>query len=154
MTDHVAPPPLAAEEGLRLNHTHAEPLAAELAGLLVRLLDDRHTFVIVEVDDTGRYVQFIASEGDWLRAESVGSRYLDSDPLSTRDEFELARLGWNTPDSDDGNSGNYWRMWDPPDVLDAAQLAALTLCRVHRLTAPGHATLIAARAATYPGGEN
>ncbi len=151
MTDPAGRPPLSAEDGLRLHHAHAEPLAAELAELLTRLIDDRHTFVVVEAGVTNRFVQFIACEGEWLRAESVGNRYLDGDALTLRDELELARLGWNSPETDDGDCGNYWRMWDPPNVLDAAQLAALTLCRVHRLTAPGHAMLTAARAATYPG---
>jgi len=141
---------LASDGGLLLTHSHAEPLAQELAHILTRLIDDEHTFFIAELADTGRFVQFIACDGDWLRGESVGNRYLDeADRLSASEQRELELLGWNTPETDTGDSGNYWRMWDPPDVVDAAQLAALTLGRVHHLTAADQVVLTAKRAATY-----
>ena len=133
--DSVERAALASDPALGLTHTHAEPLAQELVHILIRLIDDQHTFLIVELAGTGRFVQFIACDGDWLRGESVGNRYLDeAHLLSTSEQSE---------------SGNYWRMWDPPDVLDAAQLAALTLGRVHHLTAADQVLLTAERAATY-----
>lgn len=148
--DSVERVALASDPALGLSHTHAEPLARELVRILTGLIDDQHTFFIVELAGTGRFVQFIACDGDWLRGESVGNRYLDeAHLLSTSEQSELELLGWNPPETDTGDSGNYWRMWDPPDVLDAAQLAALTLGRVHHLTAADQVLLTAERAATY-----
>ena len=145
---------LASDGGLLLTHSHAEPLAQELAHLLVRLIEDQHTFVIIEIPGTNRYVQFIAEDGHWLRGETVGNRNMGGYvPLTTTELNELELLGWNSPDSDTGDSGNYWRMWTPPDIFDAAQLAALTLCRVHHLAEPDHATITAARAATFDDGD-
>lgn len=148
--DSVERVALASDQALGLSHTHAEPLAQELVHILTRLINDRHTFFVVELAGTGRFVQFIACDGDWLRGESVGNRYLDeADLLSTAEQRELELLGWNPPEDDTGDSGNYWRMWEPPDVFDAAQLAALTLRRVHHLSATSQVLLTAERAATY-----
>ena len=103
-------------------------------------------------------MQFVSHDGDWLRAEAVGDRYLGDHPLLSADERAgLTELGWNEPDERGG--GNYWLEWGVEDdeqldldaarhpvswtdpestdallsdaaIADAARLAAMTLCRV------------------------
>ena len=112
------------------------------------------------MSDSGRYVQFVTEDGDWLRAEAVGDRYLGGHPpLSDRERLALIELGWNEPDEDDDSGGNYWLEWGVTDdadcdldaarhpvswtdpasptsalddaaIADAARLATMTLCRV------------------------
>ena len=143
------PVALADEVDLTLRHAHVAPLAAELAVLLERLVRDRYTSLVVEVDDVpSRYVQFLTHDGTSLIAESVSDCYLDADdarPLTDRERIELVRLGWNEPDGTERGHGNYWRCWTPPDIGDAAQLGALTLVRVHGLDRPDGLTATADR---------
>ncbi len=111
--------PLALEPGLRFHDVHAEALAAEIAVMLDRLVSDRHTFVIFEVG-TGRnhFVQFISEGGTRLLGEAVGERHAPD--LDARQQLQLMRLGWRLPEEEPNCAGNYWRKWEPPDLLDAA----------------------------------
>jgi hypothetical protein len=134
----------------RLVHTHAEPLAQEIGDLLARMLEDTHTYVIIEVDKPFRFVQFLTEDGDWIRAETVGNRYLSpADALSDAEQRQLLRFGWEDVGTDRGNCGNYWRNLDRDQVDFAAQLAAITLCAVHGLHAGSNATVFTGRTATW-----
>jgi hypothetical protein len=127
----------------------------ELAGLLDQLLETKHAFLIIELKSCGRYVQFLTEDGDWIRAETVGNRWLaelNVEPsLSEDDDALLVRFGWQEVGSDEGNCGNYWQHWDRTQVPEAAQLAALTISRVHGLRVPKSATIEVGRTATWPG---
>lgn len=139
---------LVDEPDLRLHHTHAEPLAAEITSLLDRLIADTMTFVIIEVGDpeANRYLQFLTYDGRTMIAESVGDENLAPGfGLTGAERQKLTRLGWNPPEGA-RRAGNYWRRWEPPDPFDAGQLAALTLIRVHHLTDPAQAVITAADA--------
>lgn len=142
--------PLARDPELRLHHTHAEPLAAEIAVILDRLITDRYTFVIIAVGPApNRFVQFLTEDGTTLWGEAVGERHAED--LDARQSLELLRLGWRSPDEEPKHAGNYWRRWEPPDILDAAQLAALTLIKVHGLDHPERAELVAHPTHNAPG---
>lgn len=139
---------LTHDPNLRLHHVHAEPLAAEITGLLQRLIEDTMTFVIIEVGPAhaNRYLQFLTYDGTALLAESVGDDYLEPGfELTGGERQKLARLNWNPPTPGE-HTGNYWRRWAPPDPADAGQLAALTLIRVHHLTDPAQVVITAADA--------
>jgi len=126
------PKPLASEE-LQLYHSDLDGLRLELEGWLRRLVAEGHTFLVIEVGDRGRYVQFVTHDGTWLRGEVVGPANLEG--LPPLDDLELLAIhaaGWNDPD--EGSSiGNFWFEWgdpeagEPVDVEHAAHLAAITL---------------------------
>ncbi len=148
------------DEHLAIATTNESDVELQVGGWLRRLIRDGRTYLVVDLPVSGRYVQFVTQDGDWLRAEAVGDRYLGGHPpLSTGERAGLSELGWNEPDEDDDDGGNYWLEWgldddatlgldsarhpvswtDPdandsllPDsaVADAARLAATTLCRV------------------------
>jgi hypothetical protein len=135
-----APLPLTEDPDLRVHSAHAESLAREISALFNRLLDDRHTYLILEVRPSGRYVQAITFDGVALQVESVGSRFIHSgQPLDVRQSDDLLRLGWNPPELDVHDFGNCFRRWDAvggADVAEIGQLLALTLIRVHGLECP------------------
>ncbi len=148
------------DEHLAIATTLESDIELQVGGWLRRLVRDGRTYLVIDLPASGRYVQFVSQDGDWLRAEAVGDRYLGGHPLLSDDERAgLAELGWNEPDEHDEDGGNYWLEWgvedddgvdldaarhpvswtDPestevllPDsaVADAARLAATTLCRV------------------------
>lgn len=127
------PRPLAGEEDLRLFHSDPEGVRLQLEGWLRRLVAEGHTFLVLEVGDRGRYLQFVSHDGSWLRGEVVGPSNLQG--LPPLDDLELLAIhaaGWNEPDEDSG-VGNFWFEWgdpdegEPVDVEHAAHLAALTL---------------------------
>lgn len=139
---------LADELHLGLHHAHAEPLAAEITGLLRRLIEDTMTFMIIEIGSSyaNRYLQFLTYDGTAMLAESVGDENLHPGfGLTGAERQKLLRLGWNPP-QDGPHNGNYWRQWEPPSPFDAGQLAALTLLRVHNMTDPAQAVVTAADA--------
>lgn len=136
-------------EDLQLVSDDAEQIELQLEGWLRRMLAEGWTYLILEVPDTGRYVQFLTHDGDWLRGEVVGDRYLGAHAPLTPDEHERLRdLGWNPPDPTDDGCGNFWIDWgraegepDDPgypfdedvsdrDIEEAARFAATTLCAV------------------------
>jgi hypothetical protein len=126
----------------------------ELTGLLERLVAATHSFLVIDLPSCGRYVQFLTEDGDWLRAETVGNRWLDHDieaHLGEDDDALLVRFGWMPTGSDEGDCGNYWRMWDHTEVAEAAQLAALTISRVHGLRVPESSNITIGRTSTWPG---
>jgi len=141
--------PLADERGLRFHHVHVEALAAEITVMLDRLVSDRHTFAIFEVGtDRNHYLQFISEDGTRLLGEAVGERHAPD--IDARQQLQLMRLGWRLPDEEPNCAGNYWRKWEPPDILDAAQLAALTLVKVYGLDRPDRASIRAHRTQNWP----
>lgn len=116
---------------LALTSAHAEVLAFQLGAWLNQLLADGDTFLTVAMDSTNRFVQFATGDGDYLRAETTGDIFLEPrHQLGPTEHDRLARFGWNPPQADEVFVGNHWKMWTPPDVADAAQLGALTLCTV------------------------
>lgn len=136
------------EEQLQLVGTDREDVELQVAGWLRRMLADGWTYLILEVPDTGRYVQFLTHDGDWLRGEVVGDRYLvGHDPLDDDERRGLLDLGWNEPGEAPEQCGNYWIDWgntsdedehgyafddrvNERDVDEAARFAAATLCEV------------------------
>ena len=146
------------EEHLAVATTIESDVELQVGGWLHRLIRDGRTYLVIDLPVSGRYVQFVTQDGDWLRAEAVGDRYLGGHPpLSAAERDGLVELGWNAPDEDDDDGGNYWLEWglddesidldaarhpvswtDPdsadllPDtsIADASRLAATTLCRV------------------------
>jgi hypothetical protein len=122
-----------AQEELRLYHSDREGVRLELEGWLRRLVTEGHTFLVIEVGDRGRYLQFVTHDGTWLRGEVVGPSNLEG--LPPLDDLELLAIhasGWNEPDEGSG-IGNFWYEWGDPDVGEpvdvehAAHLAALTM---------------------------
>jgi hypothetical protein len=57
------------------------------------------------------------------------------------DDALLQRFGWRHLRVDGDDTGYYWRDWSPPDIAEAAQLAALTIVRVHGLRVPESAII-------------
>jgi hypothetical protein len=125
----------------------------ELTGLLERLVAGTHSFVVIDLPSCGRYVQFLTEGGDWLRAETVGNRWLDDieAQLDKDDDALLVRFGWHPTGSDEGDCGNYWRLWDRTQIAEAAQLAALTISRVHGLQVPESSLITVKRTSTWRG---
>jgi hypothetical protein len=126
----------------------------ELAELLERLVTVTHSYLIIDLPSCGRYVQFLTEDGDWLRAETVGNRWLGDDIealLGEDDDALLVGFGWMPTGSDEGACGNYWRMWDRTEIAEAAQLAALTISRVHGLRVPESSVITVGRTSTWPG---
>ena len=147
------------DEHLSIATTSAADIELQVGGWLRRMVRERSTYLVIDIPDSGRYVQFVTEDGDWLRAEAVGDRYLGGHPpLSTHERRGLRDLGWNAPDEDDEHGGNYWLEWNVADddtgldsarhpvswigpeadqatvpdaaLADAARLAAMTLCDV------------------------
>lgn len=158
----TAPAELAGrldEEHLSIASTDESDIELQVGGWLRRMITEGHTYLVIDLPDSGRYVQFVTEQGDWLRAEAVGDRYLGGHPpLADAERAVLAELGWNEPDDDEEDGGNFWLEWsvsddgfDPLDaarhpvswedatpddtllgddaVADAARLAATTLCQ-------------------------
>lgn len=136
------------EEQLALIGPEREQVEEQVGGWLRRMLAEGWTYLILEVPDTGRYVQFLTHDGDWLRGEVVGNRYLGGHELLDDDEHRrLVDLGWNEPGDTPEDCGNYWLDWGNTsdedelayafddrvtdrDVDEAARFAAATLCEV------------------------
>lgn len=120
-------------ESLHLRRTDRAGVTLELGRWLRRLLADGHTYLVIEVGDRHRYVQFATHCGEWLRGEVVGPAHLPFHPLSPEEEFSILDIGW-LPPSEEEDGGNFWMEWGDPDVgipvdvADAAELAAATLC--------------------------
>lgn len=122
------------DEQLTLYHADRAGVSLELGGWLRRMLAEGHTFLVVEIADTGRYLQFVTHDGTWLRGEVVGPTHLLGRPPFTGAELlTIAALGWFEPDDGPGG-GNFWREWGDPetgedvDVDEAAEIGAMTLC--------------------------
>ena len=123
---------LATEE-LRLYHSDPEGVRLEMSGWLRRMLAEGYTYLVIEVGDRGRYLQFITHDGSWLRGEVVGPANLEGcPPLDEVEQLGIDASGWNPPDESDG-VGNHWLEWgdpeigEPVDPDEAARAAALTL---------------------------
>ncbi len=147
------------EEVLSIVSSVEADVELQVGGWLRRMVGDGRTYLVIDLPESGRYVQFVTHDGDWLRAEAVGDRYLGGHPpLSPAERVGLAELGWNEPDEDDEDGGNWWLEWGLDDdgldldaarhpvcwtdpeaadpqlpeasIADASRLAATTLCRV------------------------
>jgi hypothetical protein len=106
------------QEHLSLWSAELELVEEQLAGWLRRMVREGWTYLIIEVADTGRYVQYLSHDGDWLRGEVVGDRYLpDDQQLSTHELRSLADIGWNAPGEHGDPSGNHWVEWGDGDDL-------------------------------------
>ena len=158
-------------EDLHLVSGDPEEIELQLEGWLRRMLAEGWTYLILELPETGRYVQFLTHDGDWLRGEVVGDRYLGAHaPLSADEKDRLRDLGWNPPDDDDPGEdgdgcGNYWIDWgrvegepDPGypfdedvtdrDVEEAARFAATALCSVFGPVGPDDVAVMVGAAST------
>ncbi len=132
-------------ELLELYSEDPELVELQIAGWLSRSLAEGYTYLVFDLASTGRYVQFVTHDGSLLRGEVSGDRHLAADQLLTADEHRaLYDIGWNTPESCDGDCGNYWVEWErdtvEPEggtfgrrVAEAARFAAGTLCRVFEI---------------------
>jgi hypothetical protein len=134
-----------ADEPCRFAGVRRDLVELQLRGWLTRMVEEGWTYLIVELPGTGRYVQFLTHDGDWLRGEAVGDRYLGGHaPLSDVERQALADAGWHAPLTRSDTSGNHWFEWiaalggpvgpdEPPgrlgaaDVADAARVATRTL---------------------------
>ncbi len=95
---------------------------SQLLASLTRILDGREAgedrFVIVEVGQDNRYVQFYF-DADRIYGEAVGSYYLEADgceALTEQQRNMLEWLGWEgpaeiDPDGDATSHANYFREW-------------------------------------------
>ena len=160
--------PAPVETDDRLEHEHLELFDAErestelqIAGWLRRMITEGWTYLIMEVADTGRYVQFLTHDGSWVRGEVVGDRYLEHhESMSPAEHRALCDIGWNAPGGDD-DCGNYWVDWCDDDVDDtsaatpasmiamvsdrdvreAARFAAAALCEVFGVDLAGQVSV-------------
>ncbi len=148
------PAPIECDERLEDEHlvlfdADRDKAEQQIAGWLRRMITEGWTYLILEVVDTGRYVQFLAHDGSWLRGEVVGNRYLqDHEPLSSDEYRALCDVGWNEPHDSGDDCGNFWVDWGDEDdsapevaasmvamvsdrdVREAARFAAAALCDV------------------------
>ena len=148
------------QEQLRLVNGERDDVELQVSGWLTRMLDDGWTYLIIELPETGRYVQFLTHDGDWLRGEVVGDRYLEGHLKLSPDELQRLRdLGWNRPGEDPDDCGNHWVDWGDPadehgarldvrDVDEAARFAAATLCDVFGPVDPGRCEVLVGTAST------
>ena len=117
----------------RAGHRAIPPALAALvprvAAALERLADDSH--LVISVHGSNRYVQFATLRPN-LRAETIGTRYLESadDAVPVDQLVWLADRGWHDPD----DGGNFWREWKPANELEAASAAVEVLARIHGVT--------------------
>jgi hypothetical protein len=122
----------------------------EITGLLERIVEERHAYLIVDLPQWHRYVQFVTTDGEWVRGETVGNEYLEFEASLTEDDDRLLlQLGWNPVEPREEACGNYWRHWNADELQAAGALAALTLVQVHGLRLPNQAVVKTGRAATW-----
>ena len=126
-----------AEERPVLGTTSRAGVTIQVGGWLRRMLEEGHTYLLLELGEDARYVQYATHDGSWLRGEVVGSVHVPDRPLTPAEEAAILDVGWHPPtgDPDSGPGGvNHWMEWgdpstgEPVDVQDAAELTAATLC--------------------------
>lgn len=121
------------DETVELHHSDPIGISLEIGGWLRRMLHERYTYLILEVGDDNRYVQFVTHDGTWLRGEVVGPSQVADVPLTDAELASIRSIGWQPP-ADGSAVANFWMEWgDPdtgetPDVDEAATFGALTLC--------------------------
>jgi len=128
----IGSPPLAQDRPRLRVHDRAG-ITAQVGGWLQRMLAEGDTYLLLEVGDRHRYVQFATHDGRWLRGEVVGPVQVPDHPLTPAELAAIRDVGWNDPHGGAGG-GNFWFEWGDPDtgeavdLDDAAELAAATLC--------------------------
>lgn len=142
------PGPRLENELLQLCSSDIELIELQISGWLARAVSDGHTYLVFDLAETGRYVQFVTFEPRVLRGEVVGDQHLGGHtPLSVEERQRIRDIGWKDPAACSRRCGNYWSAWffDPftsvkfqaahdVNITEAAHYAARTLCRVFGVT--------------------
>jgi len=91
------------------------------------VVDPGRWILILKVEVSERYVQFLADEAAGLHAEVVSNTFLEGDDLlSVDDEFVLLALGWHAPAG--LRRPNFYTADQPPvTVEEVADRAIATL---------------------------
>ena len=123
-----------------------------LAGLAAHFGQDAPAFAVVEVESTGRFVQFVVRE-DGAEIQSVGNGVLrGKERLRKVDVAFLESRGFSPPDHQCPN----WTLGlDTVSVSRIGRLAAEVLSDVHRFDPTAHSLLVTVdHPADYHGGEH
>ncbi|NLT67795.1 MAG: YbjN domain-containing protein [Acidobacteria bacterium] len=121
-------------------------LAGKLAGVLSEMTEDQ--FLIIQVKNSSRFVQFAAQGSHGMRAEISSNAYLSvSDRLTDRQVAGLVKTGWeaptgspseSTPENDPDGSPNFFIDFPAPlKPSRIARQAVQALSEILRIPHPG-----------------
>lgn len=119
---------------------------ATLSQALSALEEDQ--FLIINIKQTNRYVQFVGQGHYGLRVEAVSNNFLEKcDKLTRTQQGKLTKAGWQaptgnrtqaTPELDPDGSPNYFCEFDAPVACaQASSLAVSTLADILDVPHPG-----------------